>query len=65
MRNVMVVLVVAGLVLTLGILLAGVLAMARGGEFNRKYGNRLMRARLISQFGVVILLFLLFMLAGE
>jgi hypothetical protein len=33
----------------LGALGIGVLGMARGGEFNKKYGNRLMQARVILQ----------------
>jgi hypothetical protein len=65
MRGLLTVLVVIGLIVTLGVLLVGVFGMAQGGEFNRKYGNRLMRARVISQFAVVVLLALLFMLAGE
>lgn len=42
-------------VVTLGL---GVYGMARGGEFNQKYGNRLMRLRVILQ-GVALLLFIL------
>ena len=30
--------------------------MARGGEFNRKYGNKFMQARVILQFGAIALL---------
>lgn len=45
----------AAVVLTL---LLGVLSMARGGEFNRKYGNRLMRYRVLLQGLAVLLLFL-------
>ncbi len=33
----------------LGVLLVGVFGMARGGEFNKKYGNQLMRWRVILQ----------------
>ncbi len=65
MRGVVIVLVVIGLVVTLGILLVGVFGMAQGGEFNRTYGNLLMRARVISQFAVVVLFGLLFLLAGD
>jgi len=65
MRSVLIVLVVIGLVVTLGILLVGVFGMAQGGEFNRKYGNVLMRARVVSQFAVVLLLLALFVLAAE
>ena len=47
---------------TLAVLIAGVVAMMRGGEFNRKYGNKLMRARIAMQALAVALLFLLFLL---
>ncbi|NYS24181.1 twin transmembrane helix small protein [Rhodobacteraceae bacterium 2376] len=40
----------------LGILLVGVGGFARGGEFNRKHANRLMRWRLGAQFVAVILI---------
>ncbi len=33
----------------LGVLLIGIFGMAQGGEFNKKYANRLMRARVILQ----------------
>ena len=33
----------------LAVLLVGVFGMARGGQFNKKYGNQLMRARVILQ----------------
>ncbi|MEP4378765.1 MAG: twin transmembrane helix small protein [Alphaproteobacteria bacterium] len=51
----------AGVVL---VLIVGLVAMARGGEFNRKYGNKLMRARVAMQ-GLAIVLFLLFVLAAS
>ena len=44
------------------VLFIGVIAMVRGGEFNRKYGNVLMRWRVILQFAVVLLV-LLYLLA--
>ncbi len=40
----------------LGILLVGIGGFARGGEFNRKHANRLMRWRLGAQFVAVILI---------
>lgn len=43
----------------LGILLFGIGSFARGGEFNRKNANRIMRWRLGAQF-VAVLLILLF-----
>lgn len=33
----------------LGILALGIFSMAKGGEFNRKYGNKLMRLRTVFQ----------------
>ncbi|MEQ8602266.1 MAG: twin transmembrane helix small protein [Marivibrio sp.] len=51
-------LMVAAMVMTLGIVFAGVFAMARGGEFNAKWANKLMRARVIMQF-VALLMFVL------
>ena len=35
--------------LTVLVLFVGLFAMARGGEFNRKYGNKLMRLRVLLQ----------------
>ena len=37
------------------ILIVGVGSFAKGGEFNRKHANRLMRYRLAAQFVAVIL----------
>ncbi|MEM7489923.1 MAG: twin transmembrane helix small protein [Pseudomonadota bacterium] len=48
--------VVVGCLVVLVILMVGVGGFAKGGEFNRRNGNRLMRMRVIAQFVVVILL---------
>jgi len=50
---------------TLGVLLFGVLTMARGGEFNRRNGNRLMRARVILQGVALLILVVIMALAGR
>ncbi|MFO0995761.1 MAG: twin transmembrane helix small protein [Alphaproteobacteria bacterium] len=50
-----------GLASVLIVLLTGIVSMLRGGEFNRRYGNKLMRLRVATQ-GVTILLFAIFML---
>jgi hypothetical protein len=55
------VLIVSAMIAALGALLLGVVSMAKGGEFNRKYGNKLMRTRVALQ-GLAILLFIVFML---
>ncbi|UWQ21256.1 twin transmembrane helix small protein [Jannaschia sp. W003] len=50
-------LVVAGACLVvLLILLTGIGGFAKGGDFNRKYANKLMRWRVIAQFVAVLLL---------
>ena len=42
--------------IVLVILLFGIGTFAKGGEFNRKYANKAMRARLAAQFIAVILI---------
>lgn len=44
-----------------GALAVGVLGYLRGGTFNARYGNRLMRARVGLQLAAVLLLGLLFL----
>ena len=58
-------LLVIALVATLAVLAAGMVAMVRGGEFNKKYGNILMRARVASQALAIAILLALFMVGGE
>ncbi len=43
---------------TLGTLLTGVVGMGKGGAFNDKYGNKLMRFRVIFQ-GLAVLCFVI------
>lgn len=50
-----IILMVAAMLLTAGILLVGIVGMARGGEFNRKWGNRLMRYRILAQFIALVM----------
>ena len=52
-------LVAAASLAVLVILMIGIGGFARGGEFNRKHANKLMRLRIIAQ-AVAILLILLF-----
>ncbi|MDJ0949498.1 MAG: twin transmembrane helix small protein [Alphaproteobacteria bacterium] len=44
----------------LAVLVVGVAAMLKGGEFNRKYGNKLMRMRVLLQGAALLVLALLF-----
>lgn len=45
-------------------LVTGVAGFARGGKFNKQYGNKLMQARVALQFGAVMLLLLLAAVGG-
>ncbi|MDQ1901183.1 twin transmembrane helix small protein [Paracoccus sp. WLY502] len=48
----------------LAILATGIGGFAKGGEFNRKHGNRMMRWRLIAQAVAVALIMLFVWLGG-
>ena len=54
--------VIVALIATFAVLLAGIIAMMRGGEFNEKYGNKLMRARVALQALAVGLMFSLYLI---
>ncbi len=40
----------------IGVLVLGIFCMAKGGEFNKKYGNKLMQARVMLQGSAILLL---------
>ena len=65
MDGFLVVLLIVALVATLGVLFAGLLVMARGGQVNKKYGNLLMRWRVILQFSALVVLGLIMLAAGK
>ena len=46
------------------ILMIGIGGFGRGGEFNRKYANKLMRMRIIAQFVAVVLILLFVFITG-
>lgn len=57
--------IVAAIIATAAVLLFGVLTMARGGDFNRRYSNKLMRLRILLQAIAVVLIMVGFWLAGS
>jgi hypothetical protein len=59
------VLLIVALLVTLGVLFLGLFSMARGGEFNRKYGNLFMRFRVAAQLAAILLLLLLILLMNR
>lgn len=54
MQTVLFILLIIGLVGTLGTLFAGLAVMGRGGDTNARYGNKLMRLRVLFQAGTLI-----------
>ncbi len=61
MESLLIVLVIIALVATLGVLAVGLVSMFRGGEFNRRHGNRLMRARIGTQLTTVLLILIYYL----
>lgn len=53
------------LLVVLGILIAGVVVMAKGGETSRKYSNELMQARVLAQAAAIIVIVLLVLLSAQ
>ncbi len=62
MESLLFALIVAALIAVLAVLTVGVVAMLRGGEFNRRYGNKLMRARVAMQALAIALVVVLYLL---
>ncbi len=52
------------MLVVVGILMVGIGGFAKGGEFNRKHANRLMRYRIGAQFVAVVLILLFVWLQG-
>lgn len=57
--------IAAAMLAVLAILATGIGGFAKGGEFNRKNGNRMMRWRLIAQAVAVALIMLFVWLGGR
>ncbi len=47
------------------ILMVGIGGFAKGGEFNRKHANRIMRYRIVAQLLAVVIILLFVWLRGE
>ena len=50
--------VILALLAVLAVMVLGLVSLARGGAFSQKYGNKLMRARIILQLAAIGLLVL-------
>ena len=58
------ILIILSLIAVFIVLAVGIVGMLRGGDFNRRYGNKLMRLRVATQ-GLAILLIVLFVVVAE
>ena len=56
---------IAAVFATLGVLIFGVVTMLRGGPFNAKYSNKLMRMRIVCQAVALALFALLMLIMGK
>jgi len=65
MQNFVTILLIATMAATLGVLIVGIVSMAKGGEFNARYGNKLMRLRILMQGIAVALFVILIILHGN
>ena len=54
-----------GCFIVLAVLMVGIGGFARGGDFNRKHANRLMRWRIIAQAVAIVLVVLFVWLRGK
>ena len=59
------ILVALALLSVLAVLGLGLYSMSRGGEFNRKWGNKLMRLRVALQAVAIVLILLAVFLSGR
>lgn len=64
MNNILFPLLILAMLATLATLVVGMIGMAKGGAFNDKWSNKLMRLRVLFQ-GVAIILFVLVMMGGN
>ncbi len=64
MQHAGVFLLIGLMIATVAVLVAGIIIMARGGEANRKYGNKMMVARVTLQGAALVVVVLLLMARG-
>lgn len=63
--NTLLVLLLIAMIAVVGILIFGLIAMAKGGDFNAKYGNKMMRWRVAVQAFAVILIVIFVIAASQ
>ena len=59
------ILIIISMAVVLIILMVGIGGFGKGGEFNRKYANKIMRLRILAQFFAVAIILLFVYLSGS
>ena len=59
------ILIIISMGVVLIILMVGIGGFGKGGEFNRKYANKIMRLRILAQFLAVAIILLFVYLSGS
>ncbi len=54
-------LVILAVAATFAVLVMGMISMIKGGSFNARYGNRLMRLRIVTQIAAIALIAVAFL----
>ncbi|MEM6680715.1 MAG: twin transmembrane helix small protein [Pseudomonadota bacterium] len=63
--NVMLILVIVFAILTAGILITGIITMARGSDITGKQSNKMMQARVVAQAATVVLVLIMLAIAAD
>lgn len=63
--NILAIIIAVALAAVMVVLVVGIIAMTRGGEFNAKYGNRMMQMRVGLQALAVVLILLFVLVASQ
>ena len=59
------ILIIISMAVVLIILMVGIGGFGKGGEFNKKYANKIMRLRILAQFLAVAIILLFVYLSGS
>ncbi len=65
MNSVLPILIAIAVAATFGALALGIISMARGGQFDSRNSNKLMRLRVILQFAAILLIGLAFLFSHK
>ncbi|PZP54222.1 MAG: twin transmembrane helix small protein [Micavibrio aeruginosavorus] len=65
MNSILTIMIAVAMLSVLAVLAIGIAGFVQGGEFNKKYGNKLMQARVVLQGVALALIALAFLLSQK